>query len=292
MREVISINGEFVSREDAKISVMDRGFLFGDSIYEVTVAYDRVPLLLDEHFDRLWFSADSLFMPLQHSREDLRRGIDQGLVKLGDGRVYIRIIITRGEGPIGLDPALGAKQNLVLIFRELPPCPGDWYQEGINLIIADVVRNPKKAIDPNIKSGNYLNNVLAMAQAKAAGAFDALMLNAKGQVTEGTSSNLWMVREGKMITPPLEAGILSGITRATLLKLGKERGLPMEEAHCYPRDLKEADEVFLSSTIKEIVPVVQIDGCSIGTGRPGKLTRQLHEIYKRFSLDYVKKQRN
>ncbi len=287
LQYIISINKQLLSKSEAKISIFDRGFLFGDSIYEVTLTYNKVPFLLEEHLDRLWNSANALYMPIQFSREELKEEIHRGLTRLNLNRIYIRLIITRGEGLIGLDPDLATQQNLIIIFKELPPNPQEWYEKGVHMVIADIMRNPKKAIDPNIKSGNYLNNVLAMSQAKAKGAFDAIMLNHKGQVTEGTTNNIWIVQGEKVMTPPLKAGLLSGITRATLLKIGQKKGILMSESNFTADTLKNADEVFFTSSTKELVPVTKIDESPIGPGQPGPMTKRLHTLYQEFVQENI-----
>ena len=287
----ININGDIVGPEDATISVFDRGFLFGDSIYEVTLTYDGVLYKINEHLDRLWESADLLDMPISISRKQLTYQMIKTLKALGEERAYIRVVITRGEGEIGLDPKLAIKNNLVIITKKLPENPSWWYESGVEMIVASVLRNPKESIDPAIKSGNYLNNVLAYQQAKKQGAFDAIMLNADGMVTEGTTSNIWIVKDRKLKTPPLAAGLLSGITRKTVLELAKKYKIPFEETNFSPDELKEADECFLTSSTKELVPITKIDEISIGLGTPGELTKRLHQIYRKQVEEYTSKQR-
>ena len=289
MQQIVSINKKLLDESEAKISIFDRGFLFGDSIYEVTATYKKKPFLLNQHLDRLWNSAKVLSMPLQFSRSDLCEEIAKGVDYLDLDRIYIRLIITRGEGPIGLNPALASKQNLIIIFRELPPTPPEWYEEGVHMAIVDVMRNPKEAIDPNLKSGNYLNNVLAMREAQEKGAVDAIMLNRQGQVTEGTTSNIWMVKGEKIITPPLQAGLLSGITRATLLAIGRRQGFAISEANFSADTLRKADEAFFTSSTKELVPVTKIDGNLVGNGLPGPLTQRLHALYREFVAENIDK---
>ncbi len=277
---VVNINGLLVDIEDAKISVFDRGFLYGDSIYEVTRTYNRIPVLLDEHLDRLWYSAERLSIPMIHSRELIKNEINKTLVKLNQDDAYIRVIITRGEGEIGLDPNLSTNNNLIIITKHLKGYPSWWYEDGVTLITAQIMRNPKNATDPSIKSGNYLNNVMAMTEASKQKAFDAIMLNQQGFVTEGTCSNIWIIKDGVINTPPLHAGILDGITKQQLLKLIKERGLKASELNFTPDDIKNSDECFMSSSTREIVPVKSLDGVTIGTGKPGIITKQLMSLYK------------
>ena len=286
---LVNINGKIVNKESANVSIFDRGFLYGDSIYEVTMTYKGIPFLLDEHFDRLWASASKIGLDIQWTRDELLTEIQKGLTLLNLDRVYIRLMITRGSGEIGLDPALASNQSLFIIYRELPEYPSTWYEDGVSVIIADIMRNPKNAIDPSIKSGNYLNNVLAMKEAKERGAFDAIMLDSKGNVTEATTSNIWIVKDGIYLTPPLETGLLSGITRRTLLDIGAQVGFKMREVNFNATDLKSADEVFFTASTKEIVPIVKVDDVIIGNSKPGKMTKKLHEHYKNFVNRYIQK---
>ncbi len=287
----ININGEITTKEKAKISIFDRGFLFGDSVYEVISTYNHVLFKLDEHVQRLWESASRLAIPISLSKKELVYEIEKTLKKLQVPEAYIRVIITRGEGMIGLDPALATKNNIIIICKKLPPNPSWWYQSGVEVIVAKILRNPKESVDPNIKSGNYLNNVLAYAEAKDRGAFDAIMLNRDGLITEGTTNNIWIVKNKIMLTPPLEAGILSGITRETLIKLAKENGLDVQETNFYPEQLYQADECFLTSSTKELVPIIKVDEKSIGSGSPGPMTKKLHLLYKEYINKHVEAMR-
>ena len=219
---MVNINGKISKAADAKISVFDRGFLFGDSVYEVVRTYEGIPLLLNEHLRRLWHSAAKIDMPIRFSQEHIIREINATLGELGVQSAYVRIMVTRGESPPFLDPSLSGPNNLIIIAREFKENPKDWYEKGINVIISNIERTSIKAFDPNIKSGNYLNNVMAYMTAKKEGAFDAVMLNSLGHITEGTTSNIWMVKDKKVYTPPLSSGLLDGITRKTVLVLAKE----------------------------------------------------------------------
>tara|TARA_B100000683_G_C12479992_1_gene550999 strand:- start:973 stop:1878 length:906 start_codon:yes stop_codon:yes gene_type:complete len=285
-KTIININGEICKPEDAKISVFDRGFLFGDSVYEVAKTYQGIPFLLQEHLDRLWKSASRLEMLLTVSQNDVSAEVNKALAELGVEEAYFRIILTRGEGPISLDPGEGVKNNLIIIAQEHLPFPSSWYENGVHVVITNVVRVSKESVDPNVKSGNYLNNVMAFMQAKREKAFDSIMLNHKGHVTQGTTSNVWIVKDNTIKTPPLQAGILEGITRKTLLQLAKsDDSLKIEQVNFTAEELINADECFLTSTMKEIVPVTQIDNSPIGTGTVGPLTVKLHSLYS----DFVKR---
>ncbi|MCO4793657.1 MAG: D-amino acid aminotransferase [Bacteriovoracaceae bacterium] len=287
----INVNGKITGPDEACISVFDRGFLFGDSIYEVSLTYDGVLFKIEEHLDRLWQSASHLDMPIGISRKQLTYQMLKTLKELNEKRAYIRVIITRGEGKIGLDPALATKNNLVIITKKLEENPTWWYDSGVEMIIASVLRNPKESMDPAVKSGNYLNNVLAFNQAKKQGAFDAIMLNQDGLVTEGTTSNIWIVKGKKLITPPLATGLLEGITRKTILEISKNSKIDVSETDFTPEVLKDADECFLTSSTKEVVPITKIDGISVGSGKPGPMTARLHSLYKSHIQEYTNSQR-
>jgi branched-chain amino acid aminotransferase len=228
-------------------------------------------------------------MEFSFSREDLVEEINNVIEKLEGDRQYLRIVVTRGAGEINLDPSAATKNNLVIIGKNLPEYPTHWYEVGVSMIITDILRNSKRSMDPAVKSGNYLNNVLAMAQAKEKKAFDAIMLNYEGNITEGTTSNIWIVENNTFITPPLNAGLLGGITRKTLLLIAARNGLVVSEENISPERLKAADECFLTSSTKEIVPIVAVDKTAIGNGRPGQYTKNLHKIYKNFVQESLPK---
>ncbi|MCB9062240.1 MAG: aminotransferase class IV [Halobacteriovoraceae bacterium] len=280
---VVSINKvlfDLRKGEDAKISVFDRGLLFGDSVYEVTRTYRKIPFLFEEHLDRLWRSAEQIYMPIQYSRQEIYDECQKLIDSFDNQEVYLRIMVTRGEGAIGLDPDLAGTNNLIIFARIQEENPKWWYEKGVNMAITDIIRNPKKATDPNIKSGNYLNNMLAYIKAKKKGAFDAIMLNNEGLVTEGTTSNIWMVKQGKLFTPPVGVGILEGITRKKVLEICKENKIEAIEKNFHKDELIAADEAFLTSSTKEIVPITQVDAVNIKDGVPGKLTMRLMDLYR------------
>lgn len=288
---LVCINGSFVPPEEAFVSVFDRGFLYGDSVYDVTLTYDGIPFLLDLHLDRLEQSAQKIAMEISWAREKLTSLIYEGIKRLEGSRHYIRLIITRGGGEIGLDPNLSDGQNLFLIFKELEVYPQEWYDAGLSLVTTEIMKTPKKSMDPSVKSGNYLNNVLALQKAKEKGAYDAVMLNHLGNVTESTSANIWMIEKGTFKTPPLSAGILGGLTRQSVLEIGEAHGLEMREVDFNAQALKEADEVFITSSTREILPITKIDGQPIGKGVPGTHTKKLHALYKEFVKDAVEREK-
>ncbi|RLA64857.1 MAG: branched-chain-amino-acid transaminase [Epsilonproteobacteria bacterium] len=279
---VVSINGKIMFKEEAKISVFDRGFLYGDSVYEVIRTYEGIPFLLQEHLNRLWHSASKLEMGFPFDQNNIVKEVNTCLGELGKENAYIRIIITRGQGPLQLDPVSAGSNNIVVITREFKENPKEWYKNGVNIIISNVERTSIRAIDPNIKSGNYLNNIMAFIHAKKQHAFDAVMLNSQGYITEGTTHNIWVVKKGKAYTPPLHAGILEGITRKTVLVLAKKNGIEVEQKNMTAEDLINADECFMTSTTKEVIPVTQVNNAPIGTGEPGPITAKLHKLYQDF----------
>jgi len=276
----VNVNGIITPPEKAKISVFDRGFLYGDSVYEVTQTYDGVPFLLEEHLDRLWFSAEQLDMHISIERWALKKQIALTLKELDVPSAYIRIIVSRGEGNLGLDPNLGGRHNLVIITKDLPPYPKTLYSHGVHVIIAETLRNSAGSLDPNIKSGNYLNNVMAYSEAKKRGAYDSVMLNREGKVTECTTSNIWMVKDGLLRTPPLSSGLLSGITRRHLISLCKQHQVNFNETEINPEELMQADEIFITSTTRKLLPITRLNENSVGTGRPGAMTKQLIQLYE------------
>ena len=219
-------------------------------------------------------------MPILYSREHITTEVNKLISQVEATNSYIRIIVTRGEGEIGLDPNLSKTNNLIIIAKELLPNPTWWYEDGVHMIVADTIRNPKNAIDPSIKSGNYLNNILAMSEAKKRDAFDAIMLNSKGMVTEATTSNIWIVKDGQLLTAPVKSGLLGGITRKAVIEIIKEQGLSFSESAFTADQLRNSDECFLTSTTKMIVPITKIDDSLVADGRPGKVTMNLLNLYK------------
>ncbi len=219
-------------------------------------------------------------MPITLSREEITLQIQRVVDATDAQNIYIRIVLTRGEGEIGLDPALATNNNLIIITKALAANPTWWYEKGVHMVVAQILRNSVNAVDPNIKSGNYLNNVLAISEAKNKGAFDAIMLNAKGQITEATTSNIWIVKDNILFTPPIETGLLGGITRKSLIEIARDHGYVVKEENFNADQLKAADECFLTSTTKMIVPITKIDNEFIANGQPGTTTQKLLKLYK------------
>jgi branched-chain amino acid aminotransferase len=275
----IYIDGKFLDEKNAKISVFDHGLLYGDGVFEGIRAYNGRVFKLKEHIDRLFYSAKAILLaiPLLHGPvmnavvETCRRN------KLRDG--YIRLMVTRGVGTLGLNPNKCRKPSIIIIADRIQLYPQELYELGMEIVTVPTVRNLHSALNPAIKSLNYLNNILAKIEANIAGCEEAIMLNAEGFVSECTGDNLFIVKEGHMSTPPLSAGALYGITRGVVIELAREAGIPVSEPNLTRYDLYNADECFLTGTGAELIPVTKIDGRVIGNGKPGMVTRSLVQKY-------------
>lgn len=279
MTALCNLNGSIVAEDEARVPVLDRGFLFGDSVYEVFRTRAGVPFAWREHLDRLRASADGIGLEIDLDDRALMLRVKETLAAAGLAEAYIRLIVTRGTGTapaIDLAYAPGPA-NYVILVRELPRIP-----ESLELALIPRLRMDRRALDPAIKSGNYLNNLLGLADAKARGATECLFLNREGLVTEASTSNFYLVEGEAVYTPALSAGLLSGITRGLLLELCAEVGVKMEERALSAEDVRQADEMFLSSTLREIVPVTSVDGKPVGSGRPGPFTSKLSEQFEAF----------
>ncbi len=280
MSIMIGIDGQVMTEDQAKISVLDRGFLYGDSIYEVIRTYGGEPFALAEHLNRLQRSADLLQIPLPVTSSVLAEEIAQVLAAAGNRESYVRIIVTRGSGPIGLDLNLAVQPRRVLIVTELKELPRDLFAQGCRVHLVAAGRSSEGAVPKGAKSGNYLANIMALSTAHKQGAHEAILLDADGRVMEGATSNVFVVSGGKIFTPPLSAGILEGITRHKVFALAQEAGLPLQQRELSPEDLRGADEVFLTSTLREVLAVTWVDGVKIGQGTPGATTLALHALYQ------------
>jgi branched-chain amino acid aminotransferase len=257
----VYIDGVIHAAETALVPVFDRGFLYGDSVYEVTRTAGGRPVDLDLHLERLERSSQGILLPL-FKREKVARAVRETLIAAENRESYVRIMVTRGAGEIGLDPALADEPRLIVIVRPLRLPDPKLYAEGAEVALVAVRRNLRRAVDPAVKSGNYLNNIMALAEAKRAGAYESIMCNAEGRVVED--------------------GLLDGITRYRVVELAAALGRAVEEAHLMPEDLKQADEAFLTSSVRGVMPVVRASGEPIGSGTPGPVTRDLMDLYARF----------
>jgi len=271
----IYINGHYYDQKNAKISVFDHGLLYGDGIFEGIRAYHGRVFKLAEHVERLFCSAKSIMLQIPLSPEQITRAVVDTCRKnkIRDG--YVRLVVTRGVGSLGLNPHKCTAPTVILIADKIQLYPEELYRRGLDIITVGTVRNLHSALNPAIKSLNYLNNILAKIEAINGGCEEALMLNAEGYVAECTGDNIFMVKGGQLLTPPLSAGALYGITRAVVMELARQNGLAVSEPNLTRHDFFNADECFLTGTGAEIIAVVKIDGRVIGRGKPGTVTEKL-----------------
>jgi branched-chain amino acid aminotransferase len=282
LRGAVYVNGTITPAEDAVIPVYDHGFLYGEGVYETIRTYNRVPFLYDRHTRRLRASAKRLQLDVPFEDAALAEWIDDTMAAAGEMReAYIRVLLTRGVGDLTYEAGATPTPTLVVIAKPLDDLPPRIEKEGIRISLVDVLRNHPGSVNPIIKSNNLLNNAIAMQQANRHGSEEALMCNYRGELSECSQSNFFMVRDGAVLTPPSEAGLLEGITRAFMFELGQEEGIVVREQTLYPSDLDTASEAFITSTTRELSPVVRIDDRVIGSGRPGAITMQLLNAYRR-----------
>ncbi len=278
-----SINGTVLPVEEARVSVLDNGFAFGDSVYEVLRTYGGRAFEPGRHFRRLRASAARLGIPVPDPDASLLAQVDALLARTTDPESYIRIVVSRGLGDCSYNFDRVQGPTVVMIQKPLPRPPAWHYESGIKVAAVDVRRNHPRALDPAIKSSNLLNNILAVREAQSRGAEEPLLLNQEGFLAEGASTNVFLVRGGTVATPPLSAGILAGITREVLLELLPTLGIPSREEPLRLADLLGADEAFITSTTREVVPVASVDDTTIGEGRPGPLTRRVMEAFRAYA---------
>jgi branched-chain amino acid aminotransferase len=276
----IFIDGKFYSERDAKISVFDHGLLYGDGVFEGIRAYNGRVFRLKEHIDRLFYSAKAILLQIPMSPEKISEAVIKSCRenRLRDG--YIRLVVTRGVGNLGLNPRNCKKPSVIIIAGKIQVYPTELYARGMEIVTVPTVRNLHSAVNPAVKSLNYLNNILAKIEANNAGVEEAVMLNAQGFVSECTADNLFIIKSGELFTPPLSAGALYGITRQTVIELAMQAGIKVSEPDLTRYDLFNADECFLTGTGAEIMPVIKIDGRVIGKGKPGKITQKLVDDYR------------
>lgn len=280
MGELVQIDGRIRKPEDAKVSVFDRGFLYGDSVFETIRTYGGEPYALFEHLDRLQKSAALVGITMPVGRSELSSEIREALAAAGNVESYVRVMITRGTGQLGLDPGSAKNPLRVVIVAPLTPPPASLYESGIAAITYRTQR-PSDATDAvGAKIGNYLVAALAMQAARAQGAAEALIVDGRGRVVEGATSNVFFVENGRVITPATDEGILAGITRARLLEVCRDLGVPVGFEAVAVERLSELDEIFISSSIREILAVVRVDGAAVGGGEPGPITRRLHSEFR------------
>ncbi len=279
----IYLNGKLVDRERATISVFDHGLLYGDGVFEGIRAYRRLVFKLSAHVDRLFESAHTLMLKIPLTKAALQAAVIQTLKANGLDDAYIRVVVTRGPGDLGLDPRKCPSPTLFIITDRIVLYPEQLYRDGLAIITVPTQRNIPEALNPQIKSLNYLNNILAKIEATNAGAEEAIMLNTQGYVAECTGENLFIVKQGALLTPPPYIGLLRGITRDTVMDLARASRMPVREEVLTRHDLFNADECFLTGTAAEIVPVVRVDGRAIGAGTPGRATAKLRQAFQKLT---------
>jgi len=272
---LIYVDGKLVPKDQATVSVFDHGFLYGDGVFEGIRVYDGNVFRLEEHIDRLYESSKTIDLHIPMTREEMIRATLDTIAANQRRDGYIRLVVSRGKGDLGIDPGNCAKATVVIIVDSIALYPKEVYERGIKLVTASVRRIPLESLDPRIKSLNYLNNILGKIEAKRAGVPEALMLNHNGRVAECTADNIFMVKSGILKTPDLMQGALGGITRAAVLELAVREGIRTQETVLGLHDLYNADECFLTGTGAELVPVIEIDGRRIAEGDPGPLTQRL-----------------
>jgi branched-chain amino acid aminotransferase len=275
----VYINGQFVDKDKASVSVFDHGFLFGDGIFEGMRSYGGKVFRLDAHLQRLWDSAKSIWLEIPITRPAMAQAVNETLQRNGIQDGYVRLIVTRGQGTLGLDAHLCANPQVIIITDHIALYPAEYYDKGLEIVTASTLRNHPAALNPRIKSLNYLNNILAKIEGHQAGCVEALMLNHKGEVAECTGDNIFLVVRGQLLTPPTDAGILEGVTRGAVMELAAEAGIPVHQAALTRHDVYVADECFLTGSAAEVIPVVKVDNRAIGDGRPGPVTRDLAQRF-------------
>jgi branched-chain amino acid aminotransferase len=277
----VYINGKFHPKPEAKISVYDHGLLYGDGVFEGLRVYSGKIFRLKEHVDRLFESARAIKLEIPLSHDGMMKAIQETVTvnKKRDG--YIRPIVTRGVGYLGLDPNKCSDPQVIIIVDDISMYPEEMYEHGMEIVTVATIRNHPNALNPRIKSLNYLNNILAKIEGHLAGCSEALMLNHKGEIAECSGDNVFLVRHGKLLTPSIESGILEGITRNAVIELAKAAKISVSEQPLTRHDLYVSDECFLTGSAAEIIPVTKCDARVIGTGKPGPVTKQLREAFHR-----------
>ncbi len=276
----IFLDGEFVEKDDAKVSIFDHGLLYGDGIFEGIRAYNGKVFKLKNHIDRLFESAQTIMLKIPMTKQEVISKVEE-TVKINNLKdAYIRLVVTRGKGDLGLDPAKCPKATIFIIADKISLFPDELYEKGMKVITVPTRRNFSEALNPRIKSLNYLNNIMAKIEAKNSGVIEAVMLNHEGYVAEGTGENIFIVKDQVLIAPPNYVGALSGITRQVVIEIAQKKGIVFKEILFCRHELFNADECFFTGTAAKIVPVVNVDGRIIGSGAPGELTKKFMAAFR------------
>ena len=279
----VYVSGKLVDKEQATVSVYDHGFLYGDGVFEGIRVYGGKVFLLGEHIDRLYESARAIRLEIPMPKDEMTAAVNSTVAANGLSEGYVRLVVSRGAGTLGLDPRRTANPQVIIIADTISLYPPEMYQQGLKLITASTMRNHPQALSSRIKSLNYLNNILAKIEGTDADCVEALMLNHKGEVAECTGDNIFIVQKGVLKTPPTDAGILEGITRNAVIRLAREAKVPVAEVTLLRHDIYVADECFLTGTAAEVIPVTSLDGRAIGQGNPGPVTRDLLDRFKKLT---------
>ncbi len=286
MEPKVYINGKLYPKEEAKVSVFDHGLLYGDGVFEGIRCYNGTVFKFSEHIDRLYDSAEAIALEIKLTRDEMKNAVLDTLKDNNLRYSYIRLVVTRGVGKLGLDPFNCEESQIIIITDSIQLYSKELYDKGLDTIIVHTIRNHPEALNPTVKSMNYLNNILAKIECIKAGAAEGIMLNKDGYVAECTGDNIFIVKGNEIFTPPVSAGILIGITRNVVIELAKEAGMTVREEQLTQEDLYKADECFLTGTAAEIIPVASIDGRKISTGKPGKITLSLLKKYQELTTAY------
>ncbi|QDT55286.1 Branched-chain-amino-acid aminotransferase [Caulifigura coniformis] len=279
----VYVNGALLPKEQAVVSVFDHGLLYGDGVFEGIRVYGGKVFLLGEHIERLYESARAIRLVMPISPAEMTAAVEKTVAANGIRDGYVRLVVTRGSGSLGLDIRKTSDPQVIVIADTISLYPAELYEKGMQIITASTIRNHPAALSPRIKSLNYLNNILAKIEATDAGAPEAIMLNHKGDVAECTGDNLFLVKKGELLTPPVDSGVLDGVTRRAVMRLAEGAGVTVREVTLQRHDVYVADECFLTGTAAEVIPVVGVDGRMIGDGKPGPVTQDLRQRFQRLT---------